>query len=339
MSKEKIQNYINHIVFVIDRSGSMSSLSNETVTVFDNQIKYLASRSKELNQETRVSVYLFGSRIDCLIYDMDVMRLPSLKDHYEIEGMTALLDGTGKAIEDLKKTPELYGDHSFLIYVLTDGGENKSRKYDAAKMSETIRNLADNWTLAVMVPNIQGVAEAKRFGFPTNNIMQWSTDAAGIGEVGEVLTKTTNNFMQGRAKGVRGTKNLFNMNTNVSTTTIKKNLEVLNAGLYETLIVRQYDDGKAIKDFVESWMKVPYRVGSAYYQLSKPEKIQAAKNIIVRNKKDAKAYTGDNARNLLGLPNYEVKVSPATIKDYDVFVQSTSVNRKLVRDTHLLVMK
>jgi Mg-chelatase subunit ChlD len=51
---------INHIVFVVDESGSMQLLSKDVVKVFDSQIQHLAQRSQELDQETRVSVYLFN---------------------------------------------------------------------------------------------------------------------------------------------------------------------------------------------------------------------------------------------------------------------------------------
>ena len=49
------QNYINHIALVLDASGSMSHLSSAVVQVADNQVQYLAARSKELDQETRAT--------------------------------------------------------------------------------------------------------------------------------------------------------------------------------------------------------------------------------------------------------------------------------------------
>src|SRR5262245_5192357 len=122
----KPQNYINHIALVLDASSSMSPLRDQVVKVADNQIEHLARRSKELDQETRVTVYTFASEIECLFYDKDVLRLPSLKTHYKAYGNTRLVDASIKALEDLSKTPELYGDHAFLAYVLTDGEENYS---------------------------------------------------------------------------------------------------------------------------------------------------------------------------------------------------------------------
>jgi Mg-chelatase subunit ChlD len=70
-----IQNYINHVVLVLDESASMTNHKRDLVRVADGQIEYLARRSQELDQETRVSVYVFSNEVKCLIYDKDVLRL------------------------------------------------------------------------------------------------------------------------------------------------------------------------------------------------------------------------------------------------------------------------
>jgi len=94
-----------------------------------------------------------------------------------------------------------------------------------------------------------------------------------------------------------------------------------------------------IQPFVESWTSRPYRKGSAYFQLTKPESVQNYKQILVQEKTTGKVYSGANARQLLGLPDYEVKVSPASHDKYNIFIQSTSVNRNLVPGTLLIVLK
>jgi uncharacterized protein YegL len=331
-----INNYINHIVFVIDRSGSMSSLSQEVVKVFDSQIQYLAQRSKELDQETRVSVYLFNGQVECLVYDKDVLRLPSLRNYYRANGSTALIDGTLKAIDDLKKTPELYGDHSFLVYVLTDG-QNTDNGHKAPYLANEIARLKDNWTVAVLVPSQLCAREAKQFGFPSENVQIWATDNDGLREVGEVLKKTTGAYMQARTTGVRGTRSLFSLDSGaLQTNVVKTALDELSPTDYMLLPVSK---DSVIKDFVESWTRQPYRAGSAYYQLTKTEEIQNHKQICVQNKRNGKIYSGANARTILGLPNYSVKVGPAHNIDFDIFVQSTSLNRKLIGGTKLVVIK
>lgn len=336
MSKTIANNYINHIVFVIDRSGSMQSLRNNVVDVFDDQVKYLAKRSQELDQETRVSTYLFSEKAECLTYDKDCLRLPSLQAYYDPEGGTGLIDATILAIDDLSKTATLYGDHAFLIYVLTDGEENRSVKI-ASELSKKIRNLPENWTLGVLVPNKNGVAEAKRFGFPEQNIQIWETTGKGLNKASEVIKQATNTFFVNRSNGIKGTKSLFNLDaSSISSSLIKKSLEQLKANEYELLPVQKEKD---IKSFVESWIKTGYVKGSSYYQLTKPETIQNYKQICIQEKNTGKVYSGQNARDLLGLPDYEVKVSPANFGKYDIFVQSMSVNRKLVPGTKLIVLK
>lgn len=332
-----IQNYINHIVFVVDKSGSMQSFSDQVVKVFDGQVEHLARRSKELNQETRASVYLFSDNVECLVYDIDVLRLPSLKNYYRAGGNTALIDGTLKSVRDLQQTPQLYGDHAFLVYVLTDGQENRS-SHTSSTLSKEIKDLPENWTLAVLVPNQDGIFEAKKFGFFPENISIWDTSSKkGVEDVGKVIRETTDSFMRSRSLGIRGTKTLFKVDASkLTTTAIKNTLDELRANEYELLPVYQESQ---IKDYVESWLKTPYVKGSAYYMLNKPEVIQAYKQILIQNKLDGKVFSGINARKLLNLPDHEVKVSPGDHFKYDIFCQSTSTNRKLVKGTKLIVLK
>jgi hypothetical protein len=334
----KLQNLVNHIVFVLDESSSMGHHARDVVSVFDSQIKFLSRRSQELNQETRVSIYKFSDKVECIIYDTDVMRLPSLNGLYRPNGMTALLDATGQAIEDLKLTPEIYGDHAFLMYVLTDGEENSSRRFRAGDIKQAINRLADNWTVAVLVPDKTGEFEAKKFGFDPDNISIWDTvKNKAIEEVGRTIQAATENFFQARAGGAKNTKGrgLFKLNTNISTKDVTKSLDVLSPSDYIVINVRA--DGP-IKGTVESWTKSPYVHGSSYYQLTKKETIQASKNILIKNTKNGKVYEGKNARNMLGLPNSEVKVEPAQLSGFQIFVQSSSVNRKLLKGTELIVL-
>ena len=334
----KADNHINHFVYLIDRSGSMGHLAKDVVDAFEAEIKALASRSKELDQETRISVYLFDDSLECIIYDKDVLRLPSIRDKYFTRGSTSLIDGTLGSIADLKKTAQLYGEHAFVLYALTDGEENTSTK-KPADLRDEINDLPDNWTVAVFVPNARGVAEAKTFGFPKDNIAVWSTTAQGVSEVGSTMRKATDNFMTGRKSGVKSTRSLFAFDTaGINKKAVKANLDALATSEYAIFPVRKSHDGMAIKDFVEKATKQGYRSGSAYYQLTKKENVQSRKNICLKEVTTGKVYTGDAVRDMLGLPDYEVKVNPATHPQFIFFVQSTSVNRKLVGDTELIVL-
>ncbi|MGW4031650.1 vWA domain-containing protein [Streptomyces sp. NPDC004838] len=341
------QNYINHVALVLDASSSMSHLSRKVVEVADQQISYLARRSRELDQETRVTVYVFADKVECVIYDKDVLRMPSLKQLYRAGGMTALLAAALKSQRELAQTAQLYGDHSFLTFVLTDGQENASHRCpdtpsrDPQELVQAVTGMIeaqnDNWTLAVLVPDQVGKREAMRCGFPKDNIAVWdATTTQGLEEAGQVIRQATEKFMVGRTKGIRGSRAVF------STGTEAVNMDTIQAaGLTpvdpSAFVLIPVDRDTAIRNWVVESGHA-YRTGGAFYQLSKTEKIQARKQIAVLEKKTDRVYTGPEARALLGLPDVEARIKPDHNDDFTIFVQSTSVNRKLVPNTRLLLM-
>jgi hypothetical protein len=83
MKSKIIQGLINHVAFVVDASSSMSSIAKDVVKIFDQQIEELKSSSRSLDQETRVSVYTFADTVNCLVFDMDCLRMPSLSEFEE----------------------------------------------------------------------------------------------------------------------------------------------------------------------------------------------------------------------------------------------------------------
>lgn len=329
-------NRINHFVLVADETLSMRDHAAALVKVVDGFVADMAARSKEMEQETRVTVYTFNSHsgIRCPIYDMDVLRTPSIAGHYHPNGMTPLIDATCQAIDELGETPERYGEHSFVLFVLTDGQENKSRKRPrdlAAKISA----LPAHWTVAAFVPDMMGVAEAKRCGFPAGNIERWDTTSAhGITEVGERIRTVSRDFMQARTQGVRGSRSLFTVNQ-VTPQAAASMLDALGPDSY---VLADVPINCEIRSFVEQETGRPYVKGSAYYQLTKTEVVQGYKEVAVVSA-DGQVYSGRNARQLLGLPGYELKVQPAFQKGTTIFIQSTSVNRKLMGGTKVLILR
>lgn len=331
--------YIHHVVFVLDASGSMANKRRKLIEVVDNQIKDLATQSKTLGQEIRVTVYAFDDEVVCLFFDMDVLRLPSIAEYYQINGMTALIDATLYSQEDLRKTATMYGDHAFLTYVLTDGEENASTRLPS-ELSNWMSNLAENETVAVFVPNQNGVLAVRRWGFPPDNVAIWDTSSTrGVEQVGATMTQATQTYMTMRSKGVRSTTSLFAGGVDqVNTKRVAAaGLVPLQPAQYVMHQVR--DVGTlAIRPYCELMTGRKYKTGEAFYQLTKPETIQPQKTVAVRRKKTGEVYVGANARDLLGLPDTSARVRPLHNPEYDIFVQSTSVNRKLVVGTELMVV-
>jgi hypothetical protein len=229
-------------------------------------------------------------------------------------------------------TPEKYGEHSFLVYVLTDGMENTSTARPS-DLSAAINKLPDNYTLATFVPDQSGVYEAKKFGFPKDNIAVWDTNAKGVEEVGRRIRESTERFMQARSTGSRSVRNLFSLENPTTRDIESANLKSLHYGQFRIFDV---DRKVRIDEFIESITGRAYQLGEGYYQLSKAEIIQPQKKVAIL--KDNKVYTGDEARELLGLPDEHVKVGPNHNPSYTIFIQSTSNNRNLMPNTKLLVL-
>lgn len=340
------RNYINHVALVLDGSTSMRHLSSTLIKVADDLVKHLARKSVELDQETRVTVYTFADETECVIFDKDVLRLPSIAELYQPNGNTALRDATGLSIQDLRQTMAKYGDHAFLTYVLTDGEENRSYKTTQSMFTATLENLRDNETVAVLVPNDLGVRYARSVGFPEGNIAKWEVSAEGLEEAGTKITRSADSFMESRVLGIKSTKGVFTTDlsaVNKSTVNSKK-LTPLPRTDYVLLDVKNNADNYAIREWVEAQLDEEgnprdYVIGKAFYQLTKTETVQTTKGVALQNIHSGRIYTGQQARDVLNLPDQDARVRPASNDEYRIYIQSTSVNRKLVPGTKLLLLK
>lgn len=344
---QQAENIANHVAIVLDASSSMRDRRRKTIEVTDRLIADMATRSKSYNQETRVSIWVFSGyrTVRCVIWDMDVLRLPSIEKLYHTEGMTALIDATLKSIDDLSTVSQIYGNHAFLMYVMTDGEENESGVRDPQILANRIKGLPNNWTVAAMVPNIQGVAAAKGFGFPAGNIQIWdATSDQGVEEAHQAMVSSLDSYMDARSTGMRSTTGLFDMSAAaVNAVTIQAaGLTPLDPSEYLLVPVvfkTPFHDGDdRIDNFTES-MGHQYIVGRGFYQLTLASvKVQVQKDIAIVGKKSGKVYTGKNARALLGLPDMTVTLKAGQNPDFDIFIQSTSLNRKLLIGSRYLYL-
>lgn len=339
----KAQRLINHVALVLDGSGSMSHLKAKVIEVADEQIRQLALRSEQLQQETRISVYRFHDRaVDCLIFDMDVMRSPSIAELYNADGGTPMVDAVIKSQKDLDTTSQIYGDHAFLTLVLTDGEENTST-HSWTELPKYTTNSKENWTVGFLVPNQQGITYLKRCGVNEGSINVWDAGSVqGMLDAGKKIQSTVDAYMTARASGVRGTKSLFTTAAtgaaNVNAKTVAMNTKPMDRSSYS---LHDVHTRQQIGDFVNDTLKLgPYFVGKGFYQFMKPETIQGDKAIIVVNKLTGQAYEGVNARSLIGLtPGVEAKVKPDVNPEFDIFVQSKAINRNLIPGTKMLLLK
>lgn len=230
-------------------------------------------------------------------------------------------------------------DISFLVMAVTDGGENASYRWNATSIARKIAELqaTDRWTFVFRVPR-GGSQLLVRMGIPAGNILEWDQTERGV----EVATKATEEAFRGyysaRSRGETSTKKFYSTDmSGVSSRTVAARLVNISNDV-QFYDVKVNDHGSQIKDFIEAKTRKAFVKGTAFYQLMKTEsEVQDYKQIAIRNKKSGDVFSGAEARNMLSLPyNGTVKVVPGNHGAYDIFIQSTSVNRKLVEGTQVM---
>jgi hypothetical protein len=363
-------NTIIHEFIILDASSSMQGHTSDVIKVTDALISHLASQVNVFpDQETRISVYAFssgdyldGKAYQCLIWDKDVLRVPSIAGIYKPHGNTALTATMMQVIEDMKGIPVQYGDHTFLGMLVTDGHENWSQHQGniglekwygkASQLPVKISGLPDTWTMAGLVPGVTARQQLTRFGFASGNVEIWDPSKKdSILEVGERIRDTSVAYASAvSSSGLRSTTSLFSM-ASPSKTDLTKTLTPMTPGSYFFEEVDQATWDRIENGRIDQFMALktgkPYVPGRAYYQMTKRERIQYNKPVAVavpdHKTREVSVYVGDSARQQLGLPasseKRDVRVSPGKWKGYKVFVMTTSLNRKLVPGTQLLVMR
>jgi hypothetical protein len=332
-----IEHKVNHVALTIDKSLSMTPHSAAVVQVVDNLVADLAEQSKIFDQETRLSVWLFNHGVENVVWDMDVLRFPSIAGLYRASGNTALIDAVCTSIDDMRRIPQIHGDHAMLGYTFTDGQENSSRQRPQ-QLSSRLAGLEENWTEGVFVPDLRGVRYAEACGFPAGSIEKWDPNAhRAVEMLGERIKETSRSFFEGRSQGVRGARSGMFTPGSFSAADVQARLTPITSGAYGVYPV---PGDSRIDLFVESVTRRPYPKGRVYYQLTKPVTIQDYKDVLVEAGGVLYSGTLQEARSLLGLPDYAVKVNPRDLHtDCKVFVQSTSYNRKLIGGTQVVVLR
>jgi len=336
-TKKKAQKpeLVNHIAIVIDVSGSMSSLRSKTVEVFNKQLDNIKQESKKTGQKTTVSLITFSdyTRVHYRrkpVESCPLMTLATLPSG----GMTALYDATDQASSTIGAAPDANEKTtSFLVLVITDGWENASLRTTGYSLRESISKAqaTDRWTYAFLLPN-NPQDFARRLGVPEGNCTQWEQSEVGMEDACVLTTQSMSSYYGMRSRGITKSKNFFQTDmTNVSKQKVTKKLHDLSPYVQEATVADRIE----IRDFCNKRFG-GYVKGAAFYQLMKAETVQNYKNILIMGKADSQIYGGQEARDLLGLPDYNVRVHPGDHGDWLVFVQSTSVNRKVIPGTKLL---
>lgn len=193
--KEEVEKALE-LVFILDRSGSMSGLEKDTIGGFNSML----AKQKEETQNIFVTTVLFDDQYEKLHQRIPITEVKELTEKdYFVLGSTALLDAIGRSIVELKK--ELVKEKSqnrVLFVIITDGQENASQEYSARKIQTLIKEQKkQNWDFLFLGANIDAISTAKTIGIEKKNAVNYHADSQGTAQNFEGVYKAVQQFRQG----------------------------------------------------------------------------------------------------------------------------------------------
>lgn len=183
---------LTELVFILDRSGSMSGLEADTIGGFNGMIE----KQKKEKGEVVVSAVLFDDVSEVLYDRVDIRKIPPMTDkQYFVRGCTALLDAVGSSVQYIKNVrkglPKEERPEKTIFIITTDGMENASTMYSYAKVKEMIKKRqTKNWEFIFLGANIDAAAEADRMGIKASRAVNYTCDAVGTALNYQVLNET-----------------------------------------------------------------------------------------------------------------------------------------------------
>ena len=188
---------LTDMVFILDRSGSMSGKEQDTIGGFNSLIE----KQKKEEGDCLVSVVLFDHEIKVL-YDripLQNMKIMTEKEYFT-RGCTALLDAMGGAIHHIgnvhKYAREEDRPAKTIFVITTDGLENASRKYTAEKVRSMVQHEQDKygWEFLFLGANIDAVETARYYGLKEGHAVRFHNDKKGIDLNYTIVSETVADF-------------------------------------------------------------------------------------------------------------------------------------------------
>ena len=171
------------VIFLLDRSGSMSGMEEDTIGGYNS---YLA-KLKNNGYNTKITTILFDDQYEVLRMREDIQKIAKITNkEYFCRGCTALYDAIGKTINTFKSN----ANNKVLFIITTDGLENASREYDRASVIKMIQEHT-NWEFMYIGANIDSYDEGQSIGIKRNNIANYKKTSVGTKELFDAVFDAT----------------------------------------------------------------------------------------------------------------------------------------------------
>jgi hypothetical protein len=175
------ENYTD-ITVVLDRSGSMESIKDDTIGGYNKFLK----GQKEVKGECTISLYQFDDKYEPVYEGQNIQHVAELNNETFVpRGWTALLDAIGRSINDtgarLAKLKEEDRPDKVIFVIQTDGAENQSKEFTREKIFEMIKHQSNNynWKFLFLGANQDAIATATSYGIISNNSITYAANNIG----------------------------------------------------------------------------------------------------------------------------------------------------------------
>ena len=202
---------LTELVFILDRSGSMAGLEDDTIGGFNSMIQ----KQKNEPGEAYVSTVLFDN-VSEVIHDRETIQKiePMTRNEYYVRGCTALLDAVGGAIHHIgnvhKYAREEDRPEKTLFIITTDGMENASRRYSYTQLKAMIERQKEKygWEFIFLGANIDAAKEAARFGIDADCAADYHADSEGTAVIYEAMSEVVCNVRASRPMNADWKRNI-----------------------------------------------------------------------------------------------------------------------------------
>ena len=177
-----MNNNLTLIAMVLDRSGSMSTVRDETISGVNTFLK----EQREIPGDCMLHMVQFDDKYEVVHNFKNLKEVKDLnQETYIPRGWTALHDAIGRTIDDvgrkLAETPEEFRPSKVVFVVQTDGHENASHDYAASKIKSMIEHQTQkySWQFVFMGANQDAVLSGSYLGFAPSLSLTYTHNAAG----------------------------------------------------------------------------------------------------------------------------------------------------------------
>ncbi|WP_252504376.1 vWA domain-containing protein [Sporosarcina sp. Marseille-Q4943] len=184
---------LTELVFILDRSGSMSGLESDTIGGYNAMLE----KQKKGPGEAVITTVLFDDGYELLHDRITLRSIKPMTDHeYFVRGTTALLDAVGKTIVTLsnaqKRAAEEERAENVMVVITTDGMENASREFTYEKVRNMIEHQKSNygWEFLFLGANIDAISTANLFGIEEDRATNYFADSDGTQLNYDVISET-----------------------------------------------------------------------------------------------------------------------------------------------------